>query len=153
MSVDRPEVSDRLHSAALHLVRTVKAVDTKMGLSPARASVLSVLVFGGPRTIGGLARAEGVRSPTISLLVNGLEEDGLARRAPNREDARRVMVEATPRGRRLLNEGRKRRVQVLEILLADLEDRDIEVLSRAAGLIEAAVAAHLEAATGAGIGN
>jgi DNA-binding MarR family transcriptional regulator len=148
MSVDRQEVSDRLHSAALHLVRTVRSADAAMGLTPARASVLSVLVFGGARTIGGLARGEGVRSPTMSLLVNGLERDGLAHRVPGGQDARQVLVRATPKARRLLQEGRQRRVRLLRELLADLGDEDLVVLDRAATLVEAAVADHPGPATG-----
>jgi DNA-binding MarR family transcriptional regulator len=143
MSLDRQEVANRLHSAALHLVRTVRTVDAEMGLTPARASVLSVLVFGGPRTVGGLARAEGVRSPTVSALVNGLVDDGFARRTTTPDDARSVLVEATPKARRLLQRGRERRVAMLDGLLATLSPRDLAVLERAAELIEAAVGARM----------
>lgn len=109
-----------------------------MGLTPARASALSVLVFGGPRTVGGLAAAEGVRSPTMTALVSGLEADGLVRRRPARDDARQVIVEATPRGRRILSQGRQRRVARLERMLAGVSAADIAVLARAAELMEAA---------------
>lgn len=143
MSWDRQEVADRLHSAALHLVRTVRSTDSVMELSPARASALSVLVFGGPRTVGHLAEAEGVRSPTMTRLVSGLEADGLVRRRPSEEDGRFVVVEATPAARRILHEGRRRRVALLDELLGDLGDDDLETLARAAALVEAAVEAHL----------
>src|SRR5262245_11051379 len=100
MSVARREVAGRLHSAAIHLLRVARTVDGESGLSPSRLSALSVLVFGGPRTIGGLATAEAVRSPTMTQLVNGLESDGLVRRRPaSTGDGRRVVVEATPAGR------------------------------------------------------
>ncbi len=144
------EVADRLHSAALHLVRTVRTTDVAMGLSPARASALSVLVFGGPRTVGQLADAEGVRSPTMTRLVNSLEADGLVRRQAGDADRRVVVIEATPQARRLLRAGRRRRVALLDALLADLADADLDILDRAAALIEAAVAAHLGPATGDG---
>lgn len=140
MAVDRQHVADRLHSAALHLVRAVRRVDAAMGLTPARASALSVLVFGGPTTIGALAKAEGVRSPTMTALVSGLEADCLVRRVPSPGDARRVLVEPTARAREVLHEGRRRRVELLDRLLADLGDGDLAVLDRAATLIEAAVA-------------
>lgn len=137
-----------MHSASLHLVRVVRTADSAMNLSPARASVLSVLVFGGPRTIGGLARAEGVRSPTMTLLVNGLEGEGLVRRKPSPDDRRSVLVEATPKARKVLVRGRQRRVQVLEQLLETMTEADLDVLDRAAGLVEGAIAAHLAHATG-----
>ncbi len=149
MFADRQQVADRLHSASLHLVRVVRTADAAMGLTPARASALSVLVFGGPRTIGGLARAEGVRSPTMTLLLNGLETDGLVRRKPSRGDRRTVMVEATPKARKVLTQGRQRRVELLEQLLGGMTEADLEVLATAAGLVESAIAAQLPPATGA----
>jgi DNA-binding MarR family transcriptional regulator len=139
----RPElgqVADRVHSAALHLVRTVRSEDAAMGLSPARASAMSVLVFGGPRSIGALAAVEGVQSPTMTQLVNGLEGSGLVRRRPGTGDRRQVVVEATDEGRALLKQGRARRVDLLGTLLADLEEDDLAVLDRAAHLMERAVA-------------
>jgi DNA-binding MarR family transcriptional regulator len=139
MPEGRQDIADELHSAALHLVRMVRTVDGEMGLSPARASALSVLVFGGPRTVGALAEAEGVRSPTMTRLVNGLESDGLVRRRAGDGDRRQVVVEATPEARRLLQAGRRRRVALLEGLLAEIGDDDLEVLRRAAVLMEAAV--------------
>src|SRR3954447_18940128 len=110
MNSDGQAVADRVHSAATHLVRAVASVDGQMGLSRARASLMSVLVFAGPRTIGELAAAEGVRSPTMSALVDGLVAEGFARRRPSRDDARRVLVEPTAKGRQLLVRGRERRV-------------------------------------------
>lgn len=140
MNRDTQEVANRLHSAALHLVRSVSQVDTAMGLSAPRASLMSVLVFAGPRTIGELARIERVRSPTITALVNGLEADGLARRRPSPDDGRQVMVEATARGRRILQAGRERRVAHLVGLLTDATPTDIAMLDRAATLMESLVA-------------
>jgi DNA-binding MarR family transcriptional regulator len=148
VNLDRQEVAGRLHSAALHLVRTVRAADVEMGLTPARASVLSVLVFGGPRTVGELARTEGTRSPTMSGIVSGLVDDRLARRARNPDDARSVLVEATPKARRLLEKGRERRVEVLSRLLASLGPGEIAILDHAARLIDQAVAGRFGPAAG-----
>ena len=142
----RQATADRLHSASLHLNRAVRRIDAEMGLTPARASALSVLVFGGPRTVGQLAADEGVRSPTMTALVDGLQADGLARRTPATGDRRTVLVAATPRGRRLLQRGRRRRVGLLGDALADLAPADLDVLARAAELMEAA-ARHVAAST------
>lgn len=149
MPRSRQEVADRVHSAAVHLVRSVRVVDAGMGLSPARSSVLSILTFGGPRTVGALARAEGVRSPTMTSLVNGLEADGLVRRTAGHEDGRQVLVQATDRGRRMLEKGRRRRVERLRELLSHLDESDLLVLDTAASLIEACVAGAIGPATGA----
>ncbi|HEY7071168.1 MAG TPA: MarR family transcriptional regulator [Acidimicrobiales bacterium] len=113
-----------------------RTVDAESGLSPARLSAMSVLVFGGPRTVGGLAEAEGVRSPTMTQMVNGLEAGGLVRRRAMREDGRRVVVEATPAGRRILRKAQDRRLDVLVELLAAVDDDELELLDRAAAVLD-----------------
>ena len=65
-----------MHSAAIHVLRRAAEQDRSSGLSPARLSALSVVVFRGPLTLGELAVAEGVRSATMSGIVNGLEATG-----------------------------------------------------------------------------
>ena len=77
-------VADRLHSAAIHLLRRLRVEDEALGISAPRLSLLSVLVFAGPKRIGELARVEQVEPPTISRLVDGLVRDGLAVREPDR---------------------------------------------------------------------
>jgi DNA-binding MarR family transcriptional regulator len=129
-------VAGRLHSAAIHVLRVARTVDGESGLSPARLSAMSVLVFGGPRTVGGLAEAEGVRSPTMTQLVNGLEADGLVRRRAVREDGRRVVVEATPAGRRVLRKAQARRLDVLVELLQAADADELDLLDRAAEVLE-----------------
>lgn len=139
-SANRRETADRLHSAAIHLLRNVRASDVETGLSPARLSALSVLVFGGPRTISELATAEQVRLPTMSGIVRGLEEDGLVRRASDPSDRRTARIHATRRGRNLLLRGRARRVDNLEHRLRHLDDEELRTLADAAELIERALA-------------
>ena len=90
-SVQQTEVADRLHSAAIHLLRRIRKVDEASGLSAARLSALSVLVFGGATTVGALARAEQVSAPTMSRLVSGLERDGFVVREAAEDDARAVL--------------------------------------------------------------
>lgn len=127
--------ADRLHSAALHLLRWVRAVDTASGLSAPRLSLLSVLVFGGPRTVGELAAAEQVRPPTITRLVQALEREGLVRRTSDRRDGRIQRIHATARGRRLLQAGRQRRVDRLASGLERLSPEERALLDRAAALL------------------
>lgn len=138
-SSQRPETvetASSLHSAAIHLLRRVRRVDEESGLSAARLSALSVLVFGGSRTLGELAAAEQVSAPTMSRLVSGLERDGLAVRSPHPTDGRSVVVEATVIGRHALELGRERRVTELAGLLASLSTEELDLLDRAVGLVE-----------------
>lgn len=129
-------LADRLHSAAIHLLRRLRREDDVSGLSASRLSALSVIVFGGPVTIGDLAAAEQVRLPTISRLVKGLERDGLVMRRADRDDARIQWLRATPQGRRLLETGRARRVTKLAGDLQRLPAADRRLLARAAGILE-----------------
>jgi DNA-binding MarR family transcriptional regulator len=129
-------VADALHSAAIHLLRRVRAEDEESGVGPARLSALSMLVFGGSQRLTDLARAEQVKPPTMTKVVTGLEAAGLARRTADPTDARAVRVEATARGRRLLVDGRRRRVARLSGGLTTLLPEELDVLAHAAAIIE-----------------
>jgi DNA-binding MarR family transcriptional regulator len=132
----RLAVADAVHSAAIHLLRRVRAEDEETGVGPARLSALSVLVFGGAQRLTDLARAEQVRPPTMTKVVTGLEAAGLARRTADPADARAVRVEATARGRKLLVDGRRRRVTRLAVGLSTLLPEELDVLAHAAAILE-----------------
>lgn len=125
-----------MHSAAIHLVRRVREVDGAMGITPARASALSVLVFGGPRTLTELARAEQVTAATMSKLVGALEAEGLVRRARDPDDARAARLHPTARARRILERGRARRTEYLDSLFADLTGPEREIVRQAAEIVD-----------------
>lgn len=135
-NLETADVADRLHSAAIHLLRRVRKVDEETGLTAARLSALSVLVFGGPTNLGSLARAEQVSAPTMSRLVDALERDGLAVRESNADDRRSVVVRATPAGRRILARGRARRVAELVALLRSVTADELTTLDAAARIVE-----------------
>lgn len=128
--------ADRLHSAAIHLLRSLRVHDPASGLSAARLSALSVVVFAGRLPLGELAAAEQLRAPTMSRMVGELEAQGLVRRRRDPEDGRVRLVEATARGRRVLEEGRERRVKALAEKLANLTEEEGRILGRAAALLE-----------------
>lgn len=139
MSNELSTAADRFHSAAIHALRYARREDDASGVSPARLSALSVLVFGGPKTIGELAAAEQVRPPTMSAIVDGLEEDGLAKRAPDPSDRRLVRVQASAKGKRVLHRARERRIAALAERLSSLEPDEIETVRRAADLVDGAL--------------
>jgi DNA-binding MarR family transcriptional regulator len=128
-------VADRLHSAAIHLLRRLRREDDSGGVGAPRLSALSVLVFGGPLTIGALAAAEQVRAPTMSRLVAAMEQEGWVRRVGDSADRRVVSVEATPAGRALLHTGRRRRVAALAGDVARLSTAERRVLLEALPLL------------------
>ena len=131
------QLADRLHSAAIHLLRRLRREDTASGLSAPRLSALSVIVFGGgPITLGQLAAAEQVRPPTMTRLVNALEADGLVVRERDPADGRVTYLRASTKGQALLKAGRSRRVAALARQLGGLGDKDRDLLARAATLLE-----------------
>lgn len=128
--------ADRIHSAAIHLLRRLRAEDEATGLSAPRLSALSVVVHAGPLPIGDLAAAEQVRPPTMTRLVTGLERDGLVERRADPGDGRVQLVVATERGRQILEEGRRRRVRALARDLAALPAEERALVERAAAILE-----------------
>jgi len=133
-------IANALHSAAIHLLRRLRKEDEQAGVGPARLSLLSVLVFGGPMRLSDLARAEQVKPPTITKLVAALEADGLVKRRGDGSDARAYRVEATRRGTALLHHARRRRVGRLAAALRGVSGAELAALRHAADIVERVVA-------------
>lgn len=131
-------VADRLHSASIHLLRRVRRRDDESGVTAPHLSALSVLVFGGARTLGELAAAEQVTPPSMTRIVRNLEADGLVERESDAADRRVSRVRATEKGRRVLADARARRIADLAARLAALGDADLRTLERAAEIVETA---------------
>jgi DNA-binding MarR family transcriptional regulator len=121
-----------LNSGAIHLLRGMRNVDRESGLTPARLSALSVLVFGGPGTLGRLARAEEVAGPTMTRIVDGLCALGLAERTTHPDNGRAVIVSATPAGHQLMEAAAQRRFDAIIEAMAELSEQDREALMAAA---------------------
>ena len=129
------DLADRLHSAAIHLLRRARRGDPLTGATPAQLSALSVLMSG-PKTLGDLASAEQVRAPTMSRLAAEMERIGLIRRHGDPRDARVVRVEMTAKGRRVLGKGRELRITDIEGRVRRLDTSDMGTLEKAVGIIE-----------------
>jgi DNA-binding MarR family transcriptional regulator len=126
------EAASDLNSAAIHLLRGLRETDRQSGLTPARLSALSVLVFGGPTPLGRLAKIEGVASPTMTRIVDGLCDLGLAARSGHPDSARLVMVIATDAGVRLMAAAAERRLKVIVAALQRLPETERAELVRVA---------------------
>ena len=140
-SRDLQAIAERLHAIAIHLLRRVRQQDVASRQAPARLSALSVLVFGGPMTLGRLAAAEQVKPPTMTRIVSGLEREGLAKRLADAADERRVRIRATAKGARLLQQARQRRIRALATHLSGLPLADLRALHHAADVLEEVLAA------------
>lgn len=128
-------VADRLHSAAIHLLRRVRKQDVATGEGPARLSALSVLVFGGPKTLKELAAAEQVKPPTMSRIVAGLVRSRLIHTEQDPNDARRMRIYATPKGTQILQKGRELRIAYLAEHLDRLSALELSQLGEAVEIL------------------
>ena len=132
------DVANRLNSLSIHMVRRVSQATYGDEITPARLSLLSVIVFGGPSTVSELARAENVSAPAVTRMLDALETDGLARREPSEDDRRSVNVLPTESGLRVMEAARARRVQHIANELSFLTQEELEVLLKATALLEQA---------------
>lgn len=135
------DIADTLHSAAIHLLRAFRDKETRQGLSPAQLSALSVLYFAGSMTMSRLAKAEGVKLPTISRMVKDMVIGGLVHRLPAEDDKRAFIVELTAKGRTLFERARTNRLMALTKAIENLTEDSQKTLTDAANLMEMAAKA------------
>jgi DNA-binding MarR family transcriptional regulator len=133
---DAAEAADRIHSAAIHLLRRLRIRDREARLGPAQLSALSVLVFAGPKSLAELAEAEQVKPPTMSRIVTSLLGSRCVRRSVNKQDRRAVVLQATTKGIVIMQEGRRRRVEALAAVVRGLSAGDVARLRAAAEMME-----------------
>ena len=141
MSPNPETLADQLHSAAIGLLRQLRREDDAIGITSPRLSALSVVVFGGPLTLGQLAKAEQVTPPTMTRIVTGLEEDGFVTRRDDATDGRLTQIHATAKGRKIMAAGRARRVRVLSAAVQALDRRGREELESGIRVIQSLNAA------------
>lgn len=129
------ELAGRLRLAVTRLARQLR--QTADGdLSPTQASVLATVSASGPLTLGELAELERVASPTITKVINLLQERGLVEKLSDPADRRFVRVSLTPDGNTLLDRTRARKTAWLARQLQDLPPDELEQLAAAATVLE-----------------
>lgn len=139
---------ERLHETASELrlatfrlarrLRSVRAVDSRnTAMSDAQLAVLAALRAHGGHSLTALADRERVTAPTMSAVVTGLEEQGYVTRIPDDQDRRRVHVEITRAGEKVVTETFERRTRLImtEITELDLTDDELRVLHEASILM------------------
>jgi DNA-binding MarR family transcriptional regulator len=129
------QLASRLRFAVMRLARVLrqKAQDP---ITPSQLSALVSIERAGPVTLGELAALESVQPPSMTRIVAGLEEHGLVQREADPEDRRVSRVRMTPLARKLLERNRSRKTAYLASRIRGLSAEDLEVLARAAGLLE-----------------
>lgn len=120
MDTSDADIAVQLERRLALVTRWLRA-STQPGMSIAALLTLARLEEEGPKRMSELAAAEAVAQPTMTGLVARLEADGLARRGPDRADARAVRVAITPAGRRKLARLRAARAAALRTRLRALD--------------------------------
>ncbi len=90
-------------------------------------------------TLGQLAAAEQVKPPTMTRIVTGLERSGLVERAPDPGDTRRIRIQSTAKGMRLLQESRRRRIEHLSGYLSRLSVKELVLLGKSVEILSHAL--------------
>jgi DNA-binding MarR family transcriptional regulator len=129
------ELASELRFAVMRLSRRLRQ-HAPEDITPSQLSALSVVAREGSLTLRQLAEAERVQPPTITRVVDMLEQKGLATRVPSEDDRRVAFVEPTPDGRALVDTIRRRRDAYLAGRLRTFTGEERELLERAAKLLE-----------------
>jgi DNA-binding MarR family transcriptional regulator len=106
------------------------------GLTASGMAALATIGRRGPVALGELAAVEGVKPPTMTATVAGLEAEGLIARTADEKDRRVSRVALTARGRQRLERARSRKTAYLAARLERLEEHQLEQLDQAIGLFE-----------------
>jgi DNA-binding MarR family transcriptional regulator len=134
-SIRSSELASQLRFAVMRLSRRLRQ-HAPEDITPSQLSALSVMVRDGRLTLRQLAEAERVQPPTITRIVDLLEQKGLAIRIPSEEDRRVAYVEPTVAGRTLVATIRRDRDAYLARRLRTFSAEERELLERAAPLLE-----------------
>ncbi|HEX4685334.1 MAG TPA: MarR family transcriptional regulator [Nocardioides sp.] len=103
MPSDLEQQSSELVVQAARLVRAIRRRISQ----PAGIRILALLEELGPMGVTALADADRSSQPTVSGALRQLEEEGWVAKNVDPADARRALVELTPRGRQRLLDARR----------------------------------------------
>jgi DNA-binding MarR family transcriptional regulator len=131
------EIAGRLRLVLADLNRRLRAQDGPPDLTPSRLSALAIIVGNGPLRIGELAAQMAVSAPTMSHLIEALQEQGLITRQHDARDRRVCRVAASPAGVALLEDLRKRAAGLLAERIRGLPPDQRTALAQALPALEA----------------
>ncbi len=123
------EVAAALNELATGMVRHL--LSERQSMSLITAAALSRLEQEGPIRLTALAAAEGIAQPSMTALVQRLEDQGLATRVGHPEDGRVRLVAITGAGRELMAERRRAQGARVADMLAALPEQDVRALGEA----------------------
>jgi DNA-binding MarR family transcriptional regulator len=118
-----------------HRLTRIAAQTTGSTTPSAVWNALSILSTSGPLRVGDLARAARVTQPSMTKLVHQLSADELVLRIADTNDSRAWLIAITDRGQAGLQQWRETLGRALGPMFADLEESDVQTLTRAVELL------------------
>ena len=105
-------------------------------LSATELAVLGRIGLCGPMAPSALARAEHVKPPSMTKVIESLEERGLVRRDPHPTDRRQCLISRTEAGETFMEQTRARRTAWLAERLVELTDAERQSILAAAPALQ-----------------
>lgn len=131
------DLSDQLLRLTRRLNHAHRHNFAPVGVTPAQARLLRTLTQDAePPRMADLAERLGVVPRQVTTLVDGLEEHGLVRRAPDATNRRVTRILLTDGGHRALKGLREARKAAAEEILAPLSGEQRDVLSELLTLLD-----------------
>jgi DNA-binding MarR family transcriptional regulator len=136
-SVDAATLAAEIRGVIGKLRRRLREQTNSWDVTPSQVGVLLRLEKGGPATVSGLARAEGMRPQSMSSVVATLEAAGLVTAAPDPTDKRQSLLSLTETCRKKIREDRSARQDWLSrVLQARLSPRELAQVAAAVELLK-----------------
>lgn len=134
----RPDtaLAGSLRDAIGRLARRLRAERAVTDLSLGQWAALRTLDSHGPMTPSELAAHEKVQPPSVTKILARLESNDYISRTPDPVDRRQVVVAATPAGRALLTDDRRRKDKWVSQRLQTLDPSERAALAAALPVLE-----------------
>jgi DNA-binding MarR family transcriptional regulator len=126
VTLDATKVAEELRPIVLRLARELRREAETLGVTSTQVALLGSIKTRPGLSLRELAAVEGISAPALSGLVDRLEQAGLIRRVRAADDRRRVGLDLTPEGRKLLRRVTARRTSWLATRLEELEPAELE---------------------------
>ena len=131
VTVSAEQVAGELRPVLLRLARELRHETEQAGITARQATLLWLVKRSPGLSLAELAAEEGISPPALSGHVDRLERAGLLQRVRESGDRRRVGLELTPQGAKLLRRVRARRTMWLAERLRALDTRELEAVENA----------------------
>jgi DNA-binding MarR family transcriptional regulator len=124
-------LANDLRPILLRVARELRKETEQFGVTARQVTLLSLVKRSPGLTLKALAEAEAISAPALSGHIDRLERAGLLVRVRSAVDRRRVGLELTPEGERLLRSVRARRTAWLAERLSALEPDALQAIEAA----------------------